>query len=143
VTGENRRAHLTAALARGEQALRAARELLRLGLVNDAVSRAYYAALHFAQALLLTEGVEPKTHRGVGAMLGMHFIMPGRLEAERGKELARLEQFRGEADYNRFFVFTPEGAADEVAAAERFCASLREHMRAGGWLDPATPASSA
>jgi uncharacterized protein (UPF0332 family) len=116
--------------------LRAARELLRVGLLNDAVSRAYYAALHLARALLLTEGIDPRTHGGVGAMLSLHFVVPGRLAAWHAKELARLEQFRTEADCNRFFVFTQEGAAEEVAVAESFCATGRALLSAGGWLTP-------
>lgn len=134
MTGENRRIHVAAELVRGEQALRAARELMRLGLLNDAVSRAYYAAQHHAVALLLTEGVEPKTHVGLGRMLGMHFVVPGRIAPERAKELARLEQFRAEADYNRFFVLTEAGADEEVQVAERFCAELREWLDDNGWL---------
>jgi uncharacterized protein (UPF0332 family) len=132
---DNARAHVRAETARGDEALRAAHELLKIGLLNDAVSRAYYAALHVARALLLTEGVEPQTHAGVGSMLGLHFILPGRFAAERAKELARLEQFRAEADYNRFFVFTAEGAAEEVAAADRFCSAGRALLASGGWID--------
>jgi uncharacterized protein (UPF0332 family) len=135
VTVENRRVHVAAELSRGEEALRAARELLKLGLLNDAVSRAYYAALHFALAALLTEGVEPRTHGGTGAMLALHFIRTGRVPAERGKELSRLEQYRSEADYNRFFVFDADGAAAEVEVAERFCNAFRELLRVGGWLE--------
>ncbi len=132
---ENVRAHVRAEVARGDDALRAARELLKLGLVNDAVSRAYYAALHIARGLLLTEGIEPAAHGGVGSMLGLHFVVPGRLAPVHAKELARLEQFRTEADYNRFFVFTAEGAAEEVAVAESFCAAGRSLLAAGGWLE--------
>ena len=131
---EHQRVHIRAEAARGKQALRSATELLRLGLLNDAVSRACYAAFHFARALLLTEGVDPRSHVGVSSMLGMHFIVPGRLDAARGKELSRLEQFRGEADYNRFFVFTADGAAEEVAIAERFCEHTRSFLERGGWL---------
>jgi uncharacterized protein (UPF0332 family) len=72
--------------------LRAAHQLLTVGLLNDAVSRAYYAALHVARALLLTEGVEPQTHAGVSSMLGMHFVVSGRLAPEHAKELARLKR---------------------------------------------------
>jgi uncharacterized protein (UPF0332 family) len=125
VSLENAAAHVHAEVIRGDEALRAARELLRMGLLNDAVSRAYYSALHVARALLLTEGLDPKTHAGVSSMLSLHFIVPGRMAAAHGKELARLEQFRAEADYNRFFVFTPEGAAEEIAVAESFCAAGR------------------
>src|SRR5437667_12766253 len=101
---ENARTHVRAELTRADEALRASHELLALGLLNDAVSRAYYAALHVARALLLTEGVDSQTHGGVGAMLGMHFVVPGRVDPERAEDLSRLEQFRAEADYNRFFV---------------------------------------
>ena len=117
--------HVAAELKRSEESLRASQALLELGLLNDAVSRAYYAALPVARALLLTRGVEPQTHAGVSSMLGLHFIAPGRMSPRHAKELTRLEQFRGEADYNRFFVFTHEGAAEEVAVAVSFCAAGR------------------
>ncbi len=64
MTGENRIDNARAEAALGDDALRAAEALLALGLANDAVSRAYYAAFHYARALLLLEGLEPKTHRG-------------------------------------------------------------------------------
>jgi uncharacterized protein (UPF0332 family) len=102
--------------------------------LHDAVSRAYYAAFHLARALLLTEGVEPQTHTGVGGMFGLHFIVPGRLPPGRAKDLARLEQFRTEADYNRFFVLNAEGAEEEIAVAERFATDARALLQAGGWL---------
>lgn len=132
---ENARLHVAAELTRAGEALRAAHELWKLGLLNDAVSRAYYAAFHSSLALLLTVGVEPVTHAGVSAMLGMHFVVPGRLAPEHAKQLARLEQFRGEADYNRFFVFTAEGAAEEIEIADRFCAAVQALLAAGGWID--------
>jgi uncharacterized protein (UPF0332 family) len=136
VSPENASAHVRAEGIRGDEALRAARELLRIGLLNDAVRPAYYAALHMARALLLTEGVDPKTHAGVSSMLSRHFIVAGRVGPAHGKELARLEQFRAEADYNRFFVFTVEGAAEEIAVAESFCAAARLLLAAGGWVAP-------
>lgn len=138
MTDENRRVQVAAEVVRAEEAHRATHELLRLGLLNDAVSRAYYSALHYAMALLLTEGIEPQTHRGVGSMLGQHFIVPRKLPVDRAKDLARLEQFRSEADYNRFFVLSPEGAAEEAAVADRFRAAARDYLQGGGWLDGAT-----
>jgi uncharacterized protein (UPF0332 family) len=134
VSPANKRVHIAAEVAHGERSLRAARELVRVDLLNDAVSRAHYAAFHFARALLLTEDVEPRSHGGVGSMVGLHFIVSGRLDPERAKDLARLEQFRTEADYNRFFVLTPDGAAEEVVVAARFCAEAREVLRKDGWL---------
>ncbi len=134
MTDENARTNVAAEVARGQEALRAAEALLALALFHDALSRAYYAASHYARALLLTEGIDPKSRTGVGRMLGMHFVVPGRIAAERAKDLARLEQFRNEADYNRFFVLTHEGAAEELAVAVRFCDELRRWLTTHGWI---------
>lgn len=136
MTKENQRIQVSAEIARAEEAHRAAHELLRLGLLNDAVSRAYYAALHYALALLLTEGVEPQTHRGVSPMFGQHFILPKRLHVDRARDLSRLEQFRTEADYNRFFAMSAEGAGEELGVADRFRDAAREYLAAHGWLGP-------
>ena len=117
---EDRAAQIRAERAHGENALRAARALVALGLYNDAVSRAYYAAFHLARCILLSDGVETKTHGAVISMIGLHFVSSGRLPAERAKDLGRLQQFRALADYDPFFVFTKEGAEEELAAAGRF-----------------------
>ncbi|MDX2052089.1 MAG: HEPN domain-containing protein [Polyangiaceae bacterium] len=134
MTQENQKLHIAAEVARAKSARRAAEELLKLGLFSDAVSRAYYAALHYAIALLLTEGIEPKTHSGVGSMLGLHFVMQNRLSPDVAKALSRLEQFRGEADYNRFFVFTAESASEELEVAQKCCSSIELLLHEGGWL---------
>jgi uncharacterized protein (UPF0332 family) len=56
---------------------------------NDvpAFDRAYYAAFHYARALLVLLGFEPKTHwsgpeKGVVALLSQHYERTGRLNAE-------------------------------------------------------------
>ena len=78
MTPENEAINAREEAQRGDESLRAAEELLRLGLHNDAISRAYYAAYHWARAVLFTRGLESKTHRGVNQLLGLHkaFIAP-------------------------------------------------------------------
>ncbi len=112
--------------ALGDDALRAAEALLGLQLYNDAVSRAYYAAFHYARALLLTEGLEPKTHRGVFALLERHFETPGRMSRESLSRFARLQTFRGLADYDARDRLSAERAAEEVGSARRFVLEARE-----------------
>ncbi len=72
MNADNRKENAAREAALGDDALRAAEALLALQLYNDAVSRAYYAAFHHARALLLLDGLEPKTHRGVFALLERH-----------------------------------------------------------------------
>ena len=130
---ENVLAHVSAEIERGEQSLDAAEALVGRGLLKDAISRAYFAALHHAFALLILARAESRTHGGVAQLLSLHYVKPGKLTAERADDLARLAQFRGEADYNRFFMLTEEGAAAEVLVARRFCHDARALLEREGW----------
>ena len=120
MTEENRLANARAEASLGDDALRAADALLALGLHNDAVSRAYYAAFHYARAMLVLEGLEPKTHRGVMALLTEHFEKSGRLDMGAVSLLAHLQTFRGLADYEATERFSRERAESEVNAAHEF-----------------------
>jgi uncharacterized protein (UPF0332 family) len=125
VTEENRRANSAAELSRCEESLRAARLLLEGDLLADAESRIYYAAYHAAVALLLTEGLEPRSHSGVGQLLGLHFVRTGLLDAEDARLFARLQKYRVEADYSTAFVVTRQGATEDLTACEAFIQRVR------------------
>jgi len=125
VTGDNRQANARAEAALGDDSLEAAEALLGLGLFNDAVSRAYFAAFHHARALLLLAGLEPKTHRGVVALLMEHYEKTGRLKAGAVSTLARLQTFRGLADYDASERIARDRAEAEVAAARTFVEETR------------------
>ncbi len=56
-----------ALMKKAESKLEAARVLLNEGKLEDAVSRAYYAAYNAARAILLL-GEEASTHGGVGGL---------------------------------------------------------------------------
>jgi hypothetical protein len=131
----NRRSNARAESVLGDDALQAARHLLALGLHNDAVSRAYYAAFHFVRALLLTEGGEPRTHRGVVALLERDFVATGRIEPDVAARLARLQTFRGLADYDARERVSARRAREEVAAAEAVVDAVRKVLRDGGIIE--------
>ena len=59
-----------------------ARHVLDAGFPADAVSPAYYAVFHAAEAALAVEGDEPRTHQGVKSLFGLRFARTGRLPAE-------------------------------------------------------------
>ena len=67
--------------------MRAARVLVDASLLHDAESRLYYAIYHAAVALLLTEGLEPRSHAGTASMLGLHFVKTGRMDPEDARYL--------------------------------------------------------
>ena len=131
MTEDNRKANARAEAVLGDDALRAASALVELGLPNDAVSRAYYAAFHYARALLLVEGLEPKTHRGVVSLLLERYENAGRLEPGAVSILARLQTFRGLADYDATERLSQDRAEAEVAAARLFVEKAKALLASG------------
>ena len=105
---------------RGDEAMRAAKFLLSGGFHGDAVSRAYYASFHWARALLLSKGIEPRTHRGVIQMFCLHFVKDGPLDEAVATALASLETSRELSDYESTARFSESQAERLVAKAERF-----------------------
>jgi uncharacterized protein (UPF0332 family) len=137
VTTQHRRLQIAAEIAKGEDALRAAESLLSLGLFDDAVTRFYYAAFHFAIAALVTEDVEVQSHRGLQSLFSQHLVRTRKLPPSCAKALKRLQGFREAADYDRHFRFDAAGAAEEADVARRLIDDLRRFLDAGGWIDPA------
>ncbi|MBI3183745.1 MAG: HEPN domain-containing protein [Myxococcales bacterium] len=134
MTQENRRRNIELELEKGEASLKAAGLCLQAALWDDAVSRAYYCALHYAQALLLTLGLEARSHHGVHDLLYLHFVRPGQAPARLSKLLAGLQKYREEADYARAFRFSEQGAREEVANATEIRDFVRVALAEQGWL---------
>lgn len=130
MTGENKRANVAAELARAGDSLRAAEVLVQAGLLHDAESRLYYAAYHGAVALLLTEGIEPRSHAGVSSLLGLHFVRPGRLDPADPRLFLRLQKYRIEADYSRDFILTEDALEEDLAACRGFLDRVRDLIAA-------------
>lgn len=131
---ENRRKNIGVEVRRGDEALKSAELLLGAGQYADAVSRAYYGAFHYARALLLMLGEEARTHGGVERLLQRELVRTGRFDPEKARLLSRLMQFRLEADYTAEYVFTEQGASEEVGAARQFVAEARKVLLDDGSL---------
>jgi uncharacterized protein (UPF0332 family) len=132
VTDDSKKKNIAIELARGAEALEEATILLDAAKYAGAVSRAYYATFHYAQALLLTLGEEPRTH-GLERLLHRDFVRPGKLDANVALRLSRLMKLRQDADYAAEIVITAETAKDEVASARVFLDAVRAILVADGW----------
>lgn len=71
-------------------------------------NRLYYSAFHAVCGLLIFNGIQVGTHRGVVAMLNKEFVMTGKLTREEGHAYSRLQQLREEGDYNCYIQTTEE-----------------------------------
>ena len=78
---------------------------------NLAFQRLYYACFYMASALLMSRGINARTHNGVVGQLGQNFVSKGFLTKDEGRLYSRLLQNRITGDYNDFFDFTREDVA--------------------------------
>ena len=103
-----------------------ARFLLTDDRVRAALNRAYYAAFHAAQAVLVAEGLTARSHVGVKLHFGNHFIRTGRVPPTIGATLTLAEDARTRADYDAFTEFDPMAASHLLDDVERFLASIAD-----------------
>jgi uncharacterized protein (UPF0332 family) len=74
-----------ASLRRADKALLAAKSLLKENLLEDSISRAYYAMFHAAQAILYAKGLKAKRHAGVKKLFGEYIVKKGIVDEKLGK----------------------------------------------------------
>ena len=97
------------------------------GYGDDAVSHAYYAALHAAQAVLLTEGQRGESHKGVVMLFGLLLVKTGKFEKKWGKFLANLKDDREAGDYEALSYLDENTAGRSVREAEEFVQAVERY----------------
>ena len=105
---ENKRENIQAELEGAKKTLSEADLLFKNGFFKGAVSRLYYSLLYSIRALLLTKGLEPKSHEGALRLFGLHFIKEGLFETKASHIFSKMMKYREEADYNPTYLFTRE-----------------------------------
>lgn len=86
-------------LKRADHALQQARDNLNLGHHDVATSRAYYAMLYAATALLASKGISQSKHSGVHSAFGQYFVKPGLVESQYSRMLVNAFNVRLDSDY--------------------------------------------
>jgi hypothetical protein len=118
-----------ASLNRANEALRAARLLLRGGELRDAVSRAYYAMFHAARAALHQKGVTAKTHKGIQLMFDTHIVKEGLLSREYGEMFRTAFNLRQRCDYEVYAEPNRSETEGAVTSAEKFIKKIEELLK--------------
>jgi uncharacterized protein (UPF0332 family) len=129
----NRAEGIAEELARAESALAASTLLADGGFPSDAVSRLYYSLLFRVRALLLTLGLEARSHEGALRLLSLHFVKTGRLDPAASHLFSRLMKYREEADYNPSYVFTADDARTLRAETAALASRIAELIRQSGY----------
>jgi hypothetical protein len=134
MTEENIKRNITSELERAAEVFRAAMLLHSNGLINDAVSRLYYFLLHMVRALLLSRGLEPKSHEGALRLFAMYFVKENIFKVADAHVFSKLMKYREEADYNPLYMFTAEDFLGLQKEAEILSAQIKQYLSREGYL---------
>ena len=114
---------------RGKSAFEEAKILFANGKYDGAVSRGYYAAFHYACAVLLSQGLEARSHRGLQRLFHLHFIRTKIFDEEIGVILGHAQKAREEADYYPEITFSEKMARSRLNEIEGFVAQMRKFLK--------------
>jgi len=91
-------------------------------------SRAYYAMYYAAQALLISEGINTSTHKGLIKLFGLHFIKTGKLPTHLSVILGDAYDLRQLADYGEKLTLTTEQVKITLQNAQTFIAQIKTYL---------------
>ena len=126
---DSRNALVEYRLERAYKIMEEAALLEEKGYYNAAVNRLYYACYYATEALLLKNKIEAKSHAGVKAMLGLHFVSKGLIPVNIGKILSTLYEKRQSGDYDDFIYCDKEMTDDLTVQAKTYIDNLSQLIR--------------
>lgn len=97
-----------------------ARLMINEGYLNGAINRLYYACYYIVIALLIKNGVSAQTHAGTKQMLGLHFVVNGKLSPKTSSIYATLFEKRHSSDYDDFAYYDSETLEKLYLQAKEF-----------------------
>ena len=132
---ENQRENVREEIDHAKESMKAADLLFNNGFVRDAVAKLYYSLLYMVRAILLTKGLEPRSHEGALRLFGLHFVKQGIFEAKDSHVFSRLMKYRQEADYNPSYTFTLEDYVEFKKEAEMVMQRITSRLEKESYLN--------
>jgi len=91
---------------------------------RTAANRMYYACYYAATALLIKEGYETHSHKGVISLLGLHFIKENRIDKYLGNIYGKLFFLRLRGDYEDWVSIDEDEVTQLLKPAEKFIITI-------------------
>jgi len=127
--------HIPALIKRSDETISDAQLLFDAGQgYASVISRAYYAIFYLAEALLISEGISVKSHRGLLNQLGKYFIKPEKIPAKCNEVFQRAFDRRMVSDYEFEPDITRETAQEVLEDASYFRTVGKTYLVANGFL---------
>ncbi|MDR0829941.1 MAG: HEPN domain-containing protein [Prevotellaceae bacterium] len=85
-----------------------------------AANRLYYVCFYAASALLINDGYEARTHSGVKALLGLHYVSTGKIDKILNSAFGKIFNLRQTGDYDDMAEITEDDIMPLIEPAENF-----------------------
>jgi len=116
-------------LKTAKRRLDAAKLLFRNNMLEDAISRVYYAVFYAAKAMLNSAGYDAKTHKGLISEFGLRFVKEGIVPKRYGGVLRRIFEARESSDYEIYAIFENTEVKELLKQAEDFINMAEKFVR--------------
>ncbi|MHA1132522.1 MAG: HEPN domain-containing protein, partial [Candidatus Helarchaeota archaeon] len=97
--------------------------------IDDAISRAYYAAFLVVRGLLLLLGASPKSHSGTLTLFGLKVVKTGLLPSHFGRALNDLFNARENSDYAVMVFYTKEDGVYFIKEANELINAIKNLLK--------------
>ena len=124
-----KQAEITFRINRANETFKEALDLAATGGWHGVANRLYYASFYMVNALMIQEDIKISSHDGSKQMLGLHFILTGKLDSMYGKFYGRLFNTRQSADYGDFISYTEDEIYPLISQTKEFIAVLNALIR--------------
>jgi uncharacterized protein len=115
-------------LSRADSTLKDAKILAENNSWNSCVNRLYYSTFYAVTALLISKGIEAKTHNGVKTIFFKEFIATGLINKEFGTLYSDLIDWRSEGDYADFTDYDSETVTPMIEKVEIFLEIIKKKI---------------
>jgi uncharacterized protein (UPF0332 family) len=116
------------AVLKSEDFLETGKDDLKANHISATVNRCYYAYFWLAKTLLFKKDIFVKTHNGVKSKFSELYIKTEIIPEIYGKYLAKLMDYRQEADYDLESSFSEEEVQEMINWTEEFLAFVKENI---------------
>jgi uncharacterized protein (UPF0332 family) len=104
--------------------LKEAEKMIENEFWNASINRLYYACFYAVSGLLLKNGLETSTHKGIRQMFGLHYVQTGLVSRELAKFFSDLYDRRQTGDYDDFITYDKETVNSLLLLAEDFVSDI-------------------
>ena len=116
-------------LQRAGELLSEAAALISFGAYNSSVNRSYYAVFHAMKAVEALDNYDSKRHSGVIQHFRQNYIKTGIFATELSAMIDRLQNARGDSDYNITVRFSSEDASIYLNEAKLIVKAIHDYLQ--------------